>query len=272
MNGPLCTNGLKLDAPIYRIHPQRHLADLLAGRLLIPATRRWDDPYENLISWCCFVEIGSDKTLKQTFFANDRFPTFGRCWSTIPESDAMWRIYSNVDKNRALDSSFSHNEGVRLRTTARKLLDALAKGMGAGNESKCFIGSVSYMEEAELQSRIADAVSTNRENAFGGIKVHADDLLLKRTQFAHEHEVRLLDIDSDRKFERGDFIEVPIDANSLIDEIMLDPRLRAGGGGEPKRIEWLHENGFKNTVRASSLYQKVIFEIPLYKPEDLRTN
>jgi hypothetical protein len=90
-----------------------------------------------------------------------------------------------------------------------------------------------------------------------------------RIPFAHESEVRLLYIDADRKFEGKEQIEVPIDVNSVIEEIMLDPRLR-NGGGEPKRREWLEANGFKNTICSSSLYQKLIMEIPLFKPEDLK--
>lgn len=110
----------------------------------------------------------------------------------------------------------------------------------------------------------------NRDKAFGGIVGHADALFLKRTPFTHESEVRLLYIDAERKFEKQEFIEVPIDVNAVIDEITLDPRLRAGGGGEYKRLEWLKANGFKNPTSVSSLYQKVIFQIPLYKPEDLK--
>jgi hypothetical protein len=269
-DSPFCSNGLSLDTPIYRIHKQRYLKELFSGKLLIPATRRWDDPYENLIAWCCYEVIGPDKKIKQTFLGNDRLPTFGQCWSTVPESDAMWRIYSDVDRNRGSDSSFSDNEGVRLRTTARKLVNALANGMGAGHASKCFIGSVKYMEEDELGTYVVNAVGTYREKAFGGIAGHADALFLKRTPFAHEHEVRLLYIDAERKFEKQEFIEVPIDVNAVIEEIMLGPRLRVSGGGEHKRLAWLQANGFKNPTSVSNLYQKVMFQIPLYKAEDLK--
>jgi len=93
---------------------------------------------------------------------------------------------------------------------------------------------------------------------------------LKRTPFAHEHEVRLLYIDAERKFEKQEFIEVPIDVNAVIEEIMLDPRLRVSGGGEHKRLAWLQANGFKNPTSVSNLYQKVMFQIPLYKAEDLK--
>ena len=96
-------------------------------------------------------------------------------------------------------------------------------------------------------------------------------MFLKRTPFAHEHEVRLLYVDSDKRCEGRDFIDVPFDANAVIEEIMLDPRLRAGGGGEHERLEWLLANGFKNTTNVSNLYQRVMFQIPLYKVEKPQT-
>ena len=267
--GPFCSKGLSLDTPIYRIHRQKYLKQLLSGTLYLPTTRSWLDPYENLISWCGYLVIGDDKKINQVFLGNDRLPTFGQCWSKIPESDAMWRIYSDVNEKRGLDSFFSDNEGVRLRTTARKLVNALAKGVGTGQADKCYVGLVNYFEEDELRQYVVNAIGTYKEQAFSGVSGHADALLLKRTPFAHESEVRLLYIDADKKFEEKEYIEVPIDVNDIIEEIMLDPRLR-NGGGEPKRKQWLEESGFKNTISTSSLYQRVIIQVPLYKPEDLK--
>jgi hypothetical protein len=122
--GPRCSNGLSLDTPIYRIHAHRFLKQLLSGTLVLPATHRWTDPYENLIAWCGYEFIGDDGKIKQVFLGNDRLRTFGQCWTRTSESDALWRIYSDVDKDRRPDSSFSSNEGVRLRTTPRKLVKA----------------------------------------------------------------------------------------------------------------------------------------------------
>lgn len=208
--------------------------------------------------------------IKQVFLGGDRMPTFGQCWTTIPESDAMWRIYSDVDKDRGFDSFFSTNEGVRLCTTARKLVNALAKGIGAEQADKCCIGLVKYFDEEELRAYVVNEVGSYREKAFSGVSGHADALLLKRTPFKHESEVRLLYIDSDRKFQNQEFIEVPIDVNAVVEEITLDPRLRSGGG-EPKRREWLETNGYKNSINSSALYQRLMITVPLFKPEDLNS-
>ena len=100
-----------------------------------------------------------------------------------------------------------------------------------------------------MKQYVGNTVRAYQEKAFGNTHGHADALLLKRTAFTHEHEVRLLYVDADRKFEKDEQLEVPFDTNSVIDEIMLDPRTISGG--EPKRREWLQENGFKNSIKPS---------------------
>jgi hypothetical protein len=45
----------------------------------------------------------------------------------------MWRIYSRVQNTKRVNHTFFPDEGVRLRTTARKLVNCLADGMGAAN-------------------------------------------------------------------------------------------------------------------------------------------
>jgi hypothetical protein len=80
----------------------------------------------------------------------------------------------------------------------------------------------------------------------------------------------LLYVDADRKYVGKEFIKVPIDVNRVIEEIILDPRVRAGGGGEQKRAEWLNANGFKNRIDASNLYLRTMFQIPLYTQDELK--
>jgi hypothetical protein len=267
--GPFWSKGLDLDAPIYRIHPQRHLGDLLAGKLYLPATSRWTDPYENLVSQAGYVYLDDDKHIQQAFIGGDRFPTFGQCWTTIPESDALWRIYSEVVKDMGSNHSFFPDEGVRLRTTPRKLVDCLADGVGAAYKDRCYISVVKYFSEDDLTQYIANAIGNYREKAFGGISGHADALSLKRDPFRHESEVRLLYIDADRRLVGRDFIEVPIDVNAVIEEMTFDPRTMTGGG-ETKRKAWLEGKGFENTINTSHLYLGVFLQVPLFKPEDLK--
>src|SRR5580698_1321981 len=120
--------GLDANQTLYRIYPQRFLDDLLKGKLVIRSTRTWTDPYEKLTEGCCYETIENGR-IKQHFIEND-IPAFGQCWSTCRDSDAMWRIYSAVhQEGSTLDAAFAEGESVRLRTTAKKLLDTLASGV-----------------------------------------------------------------------------------------------------------------------------------------------
>jgi hypothetical protein len=75
---------------------------------------------------------------------------------------------------------------------------------------------------------------------------------LKRSAFAHEHEVRLLYVDADRKYVGKEFIKVPIDVNRVIEEIILDPRVRAGGGGNKRE-----RNGSTQTDSKTGLMRQI---------------
>jgi hypothetical protein len=262
VSGPFWTKGLDPDAPIYRIHPKRYLKSLLAGKLHLPATYRWADPFENLLALASYVVRTPEGQLETKFLEGGRLPTFGQCWTTIPESDAMWRIYSRVQNTKKVNHTFFPDEGVRLRTTVRKLVNCLADGMGVANRNNCYITAVKYFSESDLTQYVANAIGTYREKAFGGVTGHADGLSLKRDPFRHESEVRLLYIDAGRRFEGQPSIEVPIDVNAVIEEITLDPRTRTGGG-EPKRKAWLEKHGFKNPVNTSLLYLRVMMQVPL---------
>ena len=140
--------------------------------------------------------------------------------------------------------------------------------MGAANRNKCCMVKVAYLEEDQIRQRIANVVAAHRDKAFCDVVGHADGLLMKRTPFQHESEVRLLYIDSDRKFEKRKTIKVRIGLNEVIEEITLDPRV-SNSGGEGRRKKWLEQNGFKNAINTSQLYMGVIMVVPLYKPEDL---
>jgi hypothetical protein len=131
--------GLDPNTPIYRIYPQRFLDDLLEGKFVIRSTRTWTDPYEKLISLCCYATV-EDGRIKQHSIENNWLPTFGQCWSTCRDSNATWRIYSSVHQDGfALDLAFDVHEAVRLRTTVNKLLNCVAASLGSERSKGCFI-------------------------------------------------------------------------------------------------------------------------------------
>ena len=68
--------------------------------------------------------------------------------------------------------------------------------------------------------------------------------------------VRLLYVDVEREFEGKDQIDLAVDANSLVEEITFDPRIR-GGTQELSRTNWVRDQGFKNEVNRSPLYRSI---------------
>jgi hypothetical protein len=256
------------NTPIYRIYPQRFLEGLLDGKFVIRSAQTWTDPYEKLILLCCYETIENGR-IKQHFIGNDRLPTFGQCWSTCRDSDAIWRIYSSVHQDGfELDAAFGADEAVRLRTTVKKLLNCVAASVGGGRSGGCFVARVRYFGENALTQEVANIIGSQRERAFSGAAGHADALLFKRDAFTHENEVRLLYVDVAKEFENQEQIEVTIDPNSLIEEITFDPRIR-GGNQEAWRTKWIRERRFKNEVNRSLLYLGVGLVVPLFTQEDL---
>ena len=205
---------------IYRImHIETLLEILNKKRLCLRQPAKWDDPFENYILKKC-------SNLRKLHFPAD---IFGQCWTLHSETDAMWRIYA-PDKN-----------GVKIKTTAQKLFSELflSEEVGQYPYLSCFIGKVSYVESSEIKNldeRVAEIVSG--DGVSHNIPV-AKTLLMKRPEFEHEAEVRLIYLDQydldkskigpgmrallpladDVVFEFG------IDTADLIEEIVLDPRM-----------------------------------------------
>lgn len=155
------------DKPIYRTISKKHLIELFKKRknaLVHPS--EWDDPYENFILKSKVqMKLGEIKVYD--FHEN----IYGQCWSRHKASDAMWRIYS-PDK-----------DGIRIKTTIRKLLSSLYYGSVHKPSWSCVIGKVEYLTERKL-NKYANSIYVNgslsKENLFRS-------LLVKRRAFKHEN-------------------------------------------------------------------------------------
>src|SRR4028119_594160 len=135
---------------------------------------RWDDPLENYVLRVA-MRAFMDRPHNFDFTKKDRF--YGQCWSTIEESDAMWRIYS------------PEKSGVKVKTTIRKLLDSLAASPEA-TSGEYFIGRVKYLADKTLKQKLQNRewLSLEPVNSYS----QASSLLFKRREFTHEQEVRLI--------------------------------------------------------------------------------
>lgn len=208
--------------PIYRVmHIERLLEILSQRKLCLRQPLDWDDPFENYIIKKC-------SELRKLHFPAT---IYGQCWSLKPETDAMWRIYS------------PEKHGVKVKTTVRKLFSQLCNSeeVKPAPYLSCFIGKVRYVcsdEIRDLNEQVVQIVSG--EGVSHNIPI-AKTLLMKRGEFTHEAEVRLIYLDllhsneevgkaeSDncnfQKKSNGDAFEFKIDTVSLIEEIVLDPRM-----------------------------------------------
>jgi len=181
------------DEPVYRIYPLWFLEEALRLRqIVLVAPHLWEDPFEVSASVIAVDQLKGDR-YEQIIINQSLPPVYAQCWSAASESDTLLRAYSRVIK----DPHFGRNicprdEGVRVRSSPRKLLEALLKGTQLGHASSCFIGSVQYLAGDALLQQIANAVGTVGLNVFQHPANRAKLLLMKRQAFAHEAEVRLI--------------------------------------------------------------------------------
>lgn len=250
------------DIPIYRTFPFGRFREVLLERsLALVAPSLWDDPFENFLIRCAITYI-QDGKWRQDFFDRIRKPVYGQCWSLAAESDALWRIYSKVDKDQQTGRNrVVEYEGVKVRTTARKLLGALWETSPIEPSDACFLGQVEYMPQEAAAQCVADEVGRARLKAFDDGLGHARALLIKSEPFDHEREVRLIFVELREGYGNKPVFPIGIDPNALFEEVVLDPRLH--GDDVRDREEELRSLGYNGRVTKSDLYQGVLYEIVL---------
>ena len=118
------------------------------------------------------VSINNSKGTLKNFFKlwAIKYFCFGQCWSTLKESDALWRIYSYG------------NTSIQIRTTDTKLLnvvDKFAVGFHADFDK------VKYDLEGD---NLLELQAVSIKNS----KRSTEPLFHKRPCFKHEHEKRII--------------------------------------------------------------------------------
>lgn len=219
------------DTRIYRVFTLDRLFDTIVGKqLALVRPRLWEDPFENLLYQTPLQDADGNPVSIERL----RNRLYGQCWTLASVSDALWRIYS------------PYKIGVRVRTTVGKLLNAIWKDDRFDN-LKYFIGKVEYHSQAVLLKKFQDPL-THMLDATGRGPVMS--LLLKRTAFQHEREVRL--IFHDTQDSKDQVVYCPIDPNSIFETLLFDPRMDSK---TVATFSWvLKEIGFNNKVSQSELY------------------
>jgi hypothetical protein len=226
-----------LDKPIYRVFSIQRLLELIASHkntLVRPAL--WDDPFENFI-----LNAVGESEFGEPFSIGFKDDLYGQCWSTVRDSDALWRIYS-PDKT-----------GVRVRSTVGGLLGSLQKACGARfPELSCFIGRVQYLPQKKILRLLEDRGLLDGPVTDGTGRGQASTLLLKRVEFRHEQEIRLIYFNHNKRHSSSIY-QYEFDPNLVIDEIYFDPRLSPELYGVYEGH--LQRVGFQGKIGQSPLYK-----------------
>lgn len=224
------------DTPIYRIFARDRFLQLFeTGKNALARPKKWDDPFESCFLKC-WTESDEDEEISMEII---REKWYGQCWTTEADTDAMWRIYSH-EKN-----------GIRVRSTPRKLLMSLRSVFPASERNlRCFIGKVDYKSTAKIEEWLDNCIVMN---VLGNPRSTAETLLVKRDEFSHEREVRILFQDFESENQKDIYL-YPFDFDTVVEEVATDPR------SEPKEREVL-EAFFKSIgitvpVVKSTLYDE----------------
>ena len=110
---------LDLDTPIYKYIPFKYLKLMIQNsNLYFGKVSSWEDVYEN---W--FLKEQMVLSSGEKVSAKELIPgVFGQSWTLQEESDAMWRIYSKLDRTL---HDYLDDTAVRIKTTGRKLFDVI---------------------------------------------------------------------------------------------------------------------------------------------------
>lgn len=119
---------------------------LRVKRLVLVSPTLWDDPREDIPASIMMERPDH----AQKGLSGYLHPARCQCWSFECGSDSLLRAYSRV----TIDPLHRRNceprtEGVMVRTTPRKLSNALMNWAGRVNWGKFYVGRVEYLGEKE---------------------------------------------------------------------------------------------------------------------------
>jgi hypothetical protein len=201
----------ELQIPIYRVFSIDRLIEMFeTKKLTLVRPHKWDDPFENYVFNKLSKTQKTDK--KNKFFEVYKNSLYGQCWTFLKESDAIWRIYA-PSKN-----------GVKVKTTIHNLLETIQLESYAIAEMSCYISKVIYEGLEKLEKIYEELTSNFEEQTPEGIWKLVNSITIKRPEFAHEEEVRLIYFESWGN-SKSDTVSFALSPGFQFDEIIFDPRM-----------------------------------------------
>lgn len=231
----------EIEANLYRIFGLHRFLEVLERKCLtLVSPAEWEDPFENFVHRYFEKQFSDSGKVMRWYGGN----LLGQCWTFHRETDAMWRIYS-PQKN-----------GVKVKVKASGLLDVLWRSNFNTMLSPtcCFLGKVQYKTKKDLTEILSAPDLEEALHRDDTARRRAELLLMKRKEFAHEKEARLIfEFIGGRQLRDGKFYDIPINPNELFEQVILDPRMSAV---EFKMYEaGIKALGYVGTIGKSSLYE-----------------
>lgn len=237
------------DLVMYKYIRLEYVLNMLETRILRFANiKKWEDVYENFVGKENIIIRDAKRRVMPSF------DCFGQSWTTLEESDAMWRIYS--------DDGYA----VKVKT-AYPLLNKVLLDWNTRHEDDQIwplTDYVFYADEKEINEWL---VLHSPMNYWAFIELQGECLFIKRREFEHEKEIRV--IFRDYKRAGKEYIGVDFDPNQFFLEIVIDPRV-----SEKEFIrqrDSLVARGFESKrIRKSTLYdfKKVELVVDMEEPCD----
>ena len=205
---------VKCDTTLYRVMTLPTLIALLeCNNFELRRICEWEDPYEvyckllNSEAWESDDGTGRSVTNKQSY------NFYGMCFSER-ETDALWRIYSG------------NKQSICIVTNPDLVKNTL---IDINPDTKGFIGKVIY------DTKRWDSYEFNRNFNIIDEELHKlipySHCLIKRDEFSHENEVRLIVWDKeytnvDKNYVQKSFLSIKNQTiKNIIKEVLLDPRV-----------------------------------------------
>ncbi len=202
--------------------------------------KKWEDPWENFLFKNTVITNDGDIVSLEALYSS----FYGQCWTMNCDSDAIWRIYSH-DKS-----------GIRVSTTVEKLLNNYWQ-IGNNPESKYLIGSVEYKGRQEMEGLVEKVSNTGLDNYWmgGNLFEFTKTFLIKRKEFSHEREVRIIFCEDSNENIGVDGIAKFAFNLDILDEVALDPRLKPDEFERKRKI--IEKIGCTTKIVQSDLYQPI---------------
>ena len=208
------------ERPIFKYIPLKYLIKMLDDdTLYVNKVATWDDVYENFFLKQRFVyenRVVPSEMLNEIFGG-----IFGQSWTSLKSSDAMWRIFSKYVSGNCDEDELSES-AIRVASTPNLVYGELCKA-GLSDDYGMKFCEVKYMSHDEIEHWLDDIGAINRQNM---VDLILKSLFIKRKDFEHEHEVRIIIyVKSLCSNAKSDTVIVPIHTQNMITEYVIDPRM-----------------------------------------------